>query len=150
VRYSRFRRACIIRITCFSTPFAEGSWIRHRNPRPHGGYGTARGLRRAVSDADDLGLYAAAAACLARGRFVTKMATRRFQIADDSGGSGAAGLSATRTIWASTPLTPVRRADVVSPTWLRASEHLLPKKISPYTFPQSCNVCKVCKVLSHV
>jgi hypothetical protein len=34
-----------------------------------------------------------------------------YQIADVSGGSGAAGLSATRTIWASTPPTPVGDAD---------------------------------------
>jgi hypothetical protein len=66
-------------------------------------------------DADDLGLYAGDA-CLACGRFVTDMATRKFQIADVSGGSGAAGLSATRKIWASMPATPVWRADGLSPT----------------------------------
>jgi hypothetical protein len=66
-------------------------------------------------DADDLGLYAGDA-CLARGRFVTDMAARKFQIADVSGGSDAAGLSVTRTIWASTPATPVWRADSLSPT----------------------------------
>jgi hypothetical protein len=53
--------------------------------------------RRPVGDADDLGLYAADD-CLARGR-----CARKFHIADVSGGPGAAGLSATRTIWASTP-----------------------------------------------
>jgi hypothetical protein len=69
-----------------------------------------------IGDADDLGLYAADA-CLARGRFLTDMTARKFHIADVSGGPGAAGLSAMRTIWAYTPPTPVWRAEVLSPTW---------------------------------
>jgi hypothetical protein len=44
-----------------------------------------------------------------------------FHIADVSGGSGAAGRSATRTIWASALAMPVWRADVLSPTRPRDS-----------------------------
>jgi hypothetical protein len=75
--------------------------------------------RRTVGNADDFGLYAGDA-CLARGRFVTNVAARKFQTADVSGGSGATGLSATRTFWASTPATPVWRADGLAhpgPIW---------------------------------